>query len=136
TANVGVSREFISKYYGGNPQSTFPSIGQRFIDLHGDIDYMYLNLDYNPHAPQVPGAPGLFYGWEGDGTEMFRLIVCVGRREWTYMGEYKTGPYAPLTVDEWNSQDRVVKTTWAQGTVESNWGVRMRATIRLRERLA
>ncbi|KAK0445467.1 hypothetical protein EV421DRAFT_1936332 [Armillaria borealis] len=135
TANVGVSREFISKYYGGSPQCTFPRIGKKFIDLHGDIEYMYLNLDYNPHAPQVPGAPGLFYGWEGDGTEIFRLIVCIGRNEWTYVGEYKTGPCAPLTVEEWNSQDRVVKMTWAQGIIESSWGVASRATIRLRERL-
>ncbi|KAK0228165.1 hypothetical protein IW262DRAFT_1490235 [Armillaria fumosa] len=133
TANIGVSREFISKYYGGSPQSTFPSIGQKFIDLHGDIEYMYLNLEYNPHAPQVPGAPGLFYGWEADGTEIFRLIVCVGRNEWNYMGEYRMGPCAPLTVEEWNSQDRV--TTWAQGIVESSWGVGTRATIRLQERL-
>ncbi len=70
---------------------------------------MYLNLCYNPHAPQVPGAPGLYYGWAGDPTMTFRLICRTESNEWTYVGEYKMGPCAPLTVEEWNSQDRVVR---------------------------
>ncbi|SJL04485.1 uncharacterized protein ARMOST_07852 [Armillaria ostoyae] len=135
TSNVGFPREFISTHYGGNPQSTFPKIGKKYIDLHGDIDYMYLNLCYNPHAPQVPGAPGLYYGWAGDPTMTFRLICRTESNEWTYVGEYKMGPCAPLTVEEWNSQDRVVKMTWAKGTVEKSWGEDLRAKIRLRERL-
>ncbi|KAK0448326.1 uncharacterized protein EV420DRAFT_1750982 [Desarmillaria tabescens] len=135
TSNVGFPRDFISTHYGGNTQSTFPSIGKHFIDLHGDIDYMYLNLCYNPHAPQVPGAPGLFYGWSGDSTMTFRIISRTESSEWTYVGEYKTGPCAPLTVQEWNSQERVVKMTWAQGILTKKWGVDTRAKIRLRERL-
>lgn len=135
-SNVGFPREFISTHYGGNTQSTFPTIGKKYIDLHGVIDYMYLNLCYNPHAPQVPGAPGLYYGWSGDPTMTFRLICRTESNEWTYVGEYKMGPCAPLSVEEWNSQNRVVKMTWARGTVEKSWGEDLRAKIRLRERLS
>lgn len=59
--DVAVPREFLSAIYGGNSQETLPSIGKRFLDQHGLDDFMYPSLDYNPGAPQVPGAPGLMF---------------------------------------------------------------------------
>lgn len=56
--DVVISRLFMSKVYGGNSQETFPRVAQKFLGEHHMDDFMYLNLDMNPHAPQVPGVPG------------------------------------------------------------------------------
>lgn len=55
-------RLFISHLYGGDTQSTSPNIGKAKLAQHGLNDFMYANLLYQPHAPEVPGAPGLFFG--------------------------------------------------------------------------
>ncbi|KAJ7031176.1 hypothetical protein C8F04DRAFT_1111821 [Mycena alexandri] len=57
--DVTVRRDFMSKEYGGNSQDAYPSIGAAFVEKTGKDDFAYLNLIYNPHCPEVPGAPGL-----------------------------------------------------------------------------
>ncbi|KAJ7100097.1 hypothetical protein B0H15DRAFT_944468 [Mycena belliarum] len=56
-----VTREFMSHTYGGNPQVMYPTIGKKFLDKTGMKYFMYPNLSYNPHCPEVPGAPGLLF---------------------------------------------------------------------------
>src|SRR6266436_3649189 len=59
--SVEIKRVFMSKTYGGSFVKTFPSISRKFFDRHGMNDFMYMTCDYNPLAPQIPGAPGLFF---------------------------------------------------------------------------
>ncbi|KAF5374203.1 hypothetical protein D9758_004624 [Tetrapyrgos nigripes] len=65
TMDVTVSRAFMSATYGGNTRYTFPKISRKFFEKHGMADFIYINMDYNPHAPQVPGAPGLKFSRDG-----------------------------------------------------------------------
>ena len=67
---TAVPRQFFSSTWGGNPQETFPSISAKFLDKHGLNDFMYPNLLWNPHGPQVPGCAGLFFEPNGlDATD-------------------------------------------------------------------
>lgn len=54
---------------------------------------MCLNLDYNPHAPQRAGAPGLFntcgLGDRTLWTKIQRVIVRVMGGLWIYLGQYE-----------------------------------------------
>ncbi|KAJ6579559.1 hypothetical protein DFH09DRAFT_1146900 [Mycena vulgaris] len=59
--DVTVRRDFMAEEYGGNAQMTYPKIGDAFVAKTGMKYFMYLNLLYNPHCPEVPGAPGLLF---------------------------------------------------------------------------
>ncbi|KIY49580.1 hypothetical protein FISHEDRAFT_29173, partial [Fistulina hepatica ATCC 64428] len=59
--DVIAPRTFLSHYYGGNRQETFPKVREEKVAEHGFNDFMYPNLLFNPMAPQVPGFPGLFF---------------------------------------------------------------------------
>lgn len=109
--DVAVSREFLSSLYGGNPQETFPKVGKDFLARHGLNDFMYPSLDYNPAAPQIPGAPGLFvatsgHGWEW--PEVQRVITRIAPNHWQYVGQYKLSPTESLTTREWREQSELV----------------------------
>jgi hypothetical protein len=155
--DVTFTRHFISYHYGGNTQEPFPSIGQFFLDKHGLDDFMYPNLEYNPHAPEVPGAPGLFfeaiggpaYNW----PQEQRVISRIKQGEWQYQGQYVLAPAKSLTKEEWGSQRpnvpdftpvifnfvdfdfRQVQNTWAKQICTRGWGRRTRARITLRQQL-
>lgn len=109
--DVTTTRNFTSSRWGGNTQETFPSIRKALLDQHGLNDFMYLNLFFNPHAPQWPGAPGLFFGSsvseEGpsDWPEIQRVLVRLDTSSWLYVGQYQMTPAPCLTPDEWISQD-------------------------------
>ncbi|KAJ7165915.1 hypothetical protein C8R46DRAFT_997025 [Mycena filopes] len=64
--DVAVRRDFMSGEYGGNSQDAYPSIGAAFVAKTGKDNFAYLNLVYNPHCPQVPGAPGLMFSVDYD----------------------------------------------------------------------
>ncbi|KAJ7210637.1 hypothetical protein B0H12DRAFT_409650 [Mycena haematopus] len=59
--DVTVRRDFMSQEYGGNRQDTRPPIGEDFWMKTGLRNFMYLNLDFNPRCPEIPGAPGLLF---------------------------------------------------------------------------
>ncbi|KIY53015.1 hypothetical protein FISHEDRAFT_11916, partial [Fistulina hepatica ATCC 64428] len=59
--DVVASRAFLSNYYGGNTQATFPKVRKEKVAEHGLNDFMYPSLVINPMAPQVPGFPGLWF---------------------------------------------------------------------------
>lgn len=109
--DVVVTREFLSTIYGGNSQETFPSIGKEFLAQHGLNDFMYPSLDYNPAAPQIPGAPGLFLKTCGHGQEwpeVQRVITRIAPNHWQYVGQYKLSPAESLTTREWREQSELV----------------------------
>ncbi|KAF8075798.1 hypothetical protein FPV67DRAFT_1710985 [Lyophyllum atratum] len=60
-----VSRDFVSGMYGGNTMTTFPTIGEGKGAHHNYRGFMFLNMLYNPYAPQRAGFPGLFYRSRG-----------------------------------------------------------------------
>lgn len=108
------SRYFFSDRFGGNPVQTFPSIAPAKLAEHGIDDWAFPSVEFNPHAPQVPGAPGLFYApgvrWKRAAYTK-RVIVRLNAGKWLYVGSYKFNPADPLTVEEYRSQTRHVRIT-------------------------
>lgn len=110
TTDAIVTRYFMSAVYGGSPVDTFPPIKKELLAKHGLNDFMYPSLEMNPEAPQLPGAPGLFYeGGFGRPADEWpriqRVIVRLGRSLWFYVGSYKLAPTDSLTRLEWANQD-------------------------------
>lgn len=106
---VTTTRTFTSKQWGGNTQATFPKIRPDMLARHGLDDFMFLNLYFNPHAPQSPGAPGLFFAssvhpeasaW----PTIERVLVRLKSNCWLYVGQYQCTPAPSLTPEEWTSQ--------------------------------
>ncbi|KII83372.1 hypothetical protein PLICRDRAFT_127352 [Plicaturopsis crispa FD-325 SS-3] len=137
-------RPFLSKVIGGNGMMTFPPIDEvKFIDIHPfrNLKLMCANLEYNPFAAQVPGAPGLYYNEidERDGgwaeAEELTLIVGFDTNVWCHMGRYTMVRVPSLTADEWLAHDKSVRNNWANGIHNSIWGKRIRARIFLRKEL-
>ncbi|KAI0734961.1 hypothetical protein C8Q72DRAFT_805779 [Fomitopsis betulina] len=89
---------------------------------------MCLVLEYNPHAPVIPGNPGLFfssgYAFGDTSADTERTIVRVRSTTpalWQYMGEYRMHPSESLTIAEYMAQPLVVRKTWAKGVLEKEW---------------
>jgi hypothetical protein len=103
-----VTRRFMSTLYGGNTQSTFPTIAKPKLAVHELDDFMYLNLILNPYAPETSGAPGLFFApsdWPAEEWEQVqRVISWLDRSQWQYVGQYQLAPVASLTKEEWAKQ--------------------------------
>ncbi|KAF8553940.1 hypothetical protein OG21DRAFT_1164436 [Imleria badia] len=138
--DVTTSRIFTSKQWGGNTQSTFPSIRPDMLARHGLNDFMYLNLFFNPHAPQWPGAPGLFFDpgvdWEAhERPGIWRVLVRLKSNYWLYVGQYQCTPALSLSIEEWKSQAPKVKQTWSNKASTRGWAREVRARIVLRKRL-
>ncbi|SJL01152.1 uncharacterized protein ARMOST_04470 [Armillaria ostoyae] len=111
--DVAVTRLFMSNKYGGSPQDTFPRVAQSFLREHHMDDFMYLNLAMNPHAPQVPGAPGLFFDADEPVDEFSktrRVFSRIRSTQWEYM-------------------------VWASKLSTSKWGIHCRAVVHLHEQL-
>lgn len=114
TREAMVTRLFMSAEYGGNPVKTFSTPKESFLRRHGMNDFMYVNTDYQPHAPEVPGAPALWFDCE------VATIAYINKRtltkiqdtesehndKWLYVGHYDDMPADPpfLTVEEWEAQ--------------------------------
>lgn len=104
-----VSRDFMSSEYGGSMQATFPVIGEKLKEKHGMNDFMYLHPAYQPVAPQVPGACGLFFipissiGQEWDTLQ--RVFTRIESNVWQYMGMYRLTSSPSLTRREWLDQE-------------------------------
>lgn len=110
--DVMVSRVFMSAEYGGGSQAVCPTIGKKHIEKHGMNDFMFLHPEYQPVAPQVPGACGLFMspgtsvGHEWPSVQ--RLFTRIESNVWQYMGMYRLMSSPSLTKREWADQDRKV----------------------------
>jgi len=114
TREAKVTRAFMSKTYGGNSQQTYPPIGPDFLAKHGMNDFMYINKKFQSEAPEIPGAPGLFF-CTGDGhasdESPRRVLVSIGKSEWQYLGQYHMArSHIPfLTKEEWAAEPKKVR---------------------------
>ncbi|KAG9315312.1 hypothetical protein JVU11DRAFT_4451 [Chiua virens] len=138
--DVTTTRIFTSRRWGGNTQATFPEIRAEMLARHGLDDFMYLNLFFNPHAPQWPGQPGLFfassvYPEAEEWQPIKRVLVRLKSNCWFYVGQYHCIPAASLTPDEWKAQAPRVKQTWTNKVSTQGWGIDIRAKLVLQKRL-
>lgn len=134
--DVMVSRAFMAAYWGGSSQDTWPKIGKKNLARHGLNDFMYMPSDYQPIAPQVPGAPGLWLNigsdireWDGGVKRVFTKITSKPRALWLYQGQYEFKLAKELTREEWARQTPKVRNTWARELFNQSWGVDCRAEI-------
>ncbi|KAJ7083124.1 hypothetical protein B0H15DRAFT_428600 [Mycena belliarum] len=138
--DVTVRRDFMSKEYGGNPQDTYPKIGSAFVARTGKSRFSYLNLLYNPHCPEIPGAPGLLFDVKCSGEPNDSGGDQVKEEEGKPHGaggneDEPRGPAPPLTLDEWKQQSSAVRKNWAKQIAKKRWGLSIRADITLRRQL-
>ncbi|KAF9457402.1 hypothetical protein BDZ94DRAFT_1273316 [Collybia nuda] len=143
--DVTVTRQFMSDVYGGSSMETSPKISEKKLALHGLDDFMYLNLNLNPQAPQFPGAPGLFFDVDSDpGSPPSedvddpiprRLFSRLTSAIWLYCGQYEIRQVLSLTKEEWAIQSPKVRNAWATQLCIKGWGFRSRARIHLRQTL-
>ena len=114
TREVVVTRKFISETYGGNMQMTNPIPARKFLDVHGMDDFMFLPTAFQPEAPLLPGAPGLWFnnnadealeGFDKPKRVFVQVVPVVGSRKSVYqfMGMYMVRPAVPeyMTVEEY-----------------------------------
>ncbi|KAI0059311.1 hypothetical protein BV25DRAFT_1139076 [Artomyces pyxidatus] len=132
--NVTVTREFMAKTFGGSARQTFPAISAKHVRAHGYKHFMFMNLNWNPCAPQLPGAPGLWFSQQPAEGEMpvHRVFVRRDNNSWLYVGQYTITPAPSLTQTEWLCQSNVVRNTWATEIWWREWGRFVRASIVLR----
>ncbi|KAL6304138.1 hypothetical protein BKA93DRAFT_733802 [Sparassis latifolia] len=140
--DITVSRDHISRLFGGNNQDTFPHISQKNVERHGYNHFMCLNLLYNPHAPQLPGYPGLYFEtspaiepWTSEHARVQMVFVRLQSKMWFYVGNYKMTAAPSLTEAQWLEQDGSVRRKWAQEIHDKGWGRSVRVRIHLRRRL-
>jgi uncharacterized protein DUF6697 len=104
-----ISRDFMVSKYGGSMQATIPDISKRLKDMHGLDDFMYLHPGYQPVAPQVPGACGLFLLTHSsigeEWTTIQRVFTRIDSNVWQYMGMYQLTSSPSLTRREWLDQE-------------------------------
>lgn len=153
--DVTVSRVFMSQTYGGSSQCTFPKISDKMKRKgnHTYDDFMYLPDDYQPEAPQIPGAPGLWLNvssesagtwYKGQVMRLFTRIAITPVALWLYQGQYELKPVKSLTKEEWAAQTTVVciyavssnpnhshadkwpkvRRKWASEICRKDWGIR------------
>ncbi|KAJ7983092.1 hypothetical protein DFH06DRAFT_977985, partial [Mycena polygramma] len=155
--DVTVRRDFMSQDYGGNPQETYPKIAKVFVEKTRLKRFMYLNLVYNPHCPEIPGAPGLLFdvacagsndeidrgeerkeGEEGakpDEDKTWILFARLDRATWQYQGQYVLTLAEDLNLQEWKQQSPKVRENWAHQITVKKWGRNIRADVTLRREL-
>ncbi|KAK0205880.1 hypothetical protein DFS33DRAFT_1380958 [Desarmillaria ectypa] len=109
--DCAVDRRFMSQFWGGNTQETFPNIAQKSLDIHPQFE----------HEPACSAS-----AW---GTW---AILFFSNGKWQYMGQYKMERAAPLTVEEWKKQEHVVVLTWAHKMSKSGYGTRCKVIVHLR----
>ncbi|KAK7695159.1 hypothetical protein QCA50_002349 [Cerrena zonata] len=129
---------FFVRLYGGSFISTFPDISLDRVNLHGIDNLCFPNLELNPHAPVVPGAPGLFFECERVSGERFVRRVFTpwkGDHTWGYMGNYEFIPVASLSPEEYSMQQETVKRHWAKNVLFRAWGLQTFARVYLRREL-
>jgi len=109
TLDKTISRDFMSDRYGGSNIACFPTIGREKLEHHGRDNFMYMNMRYHPHAPQVPGAPGLYFHPGEAGSIEWDTVQLVFTRltsgKWCQMGDYELAYSKPLSAEEWNRPD-------------------------------
>ncbi|KAJ7149642.1 hypothetical protein C8R46DRAFT_1125670 [Mycena filopes] len=118
-----ISRNWISKQYGGPPQGGCPTIDRTHF-THG-MTLRFFDPIYSPHLPKNPGDPGLvFYGvcdpyeWNPEPEDVF---IKIATNKWLYLGVYRTYTAKSLTPEEYTQQSTAFKHTWCT-TVQRGGG--------------
>ncbi|KAJ7090788.1 hypothetical protein B0H15DRAFT_245141 [Mycena belliarum] len=118
-----VTRDWISKQYGGAAQGSSPPIARKRFEH--TMDFRFFDFDFNSHLPKNPGDPGLvFFGvgqaypWGKDQEEVF---VRLSTNNWLYIGAYRIDVAESLTADEWKQQSRAFKAQWCR-TIKNGGG--------------
>ncbi|RPD55102.1 hypothetical protein L227DRAFT_615585 [Lentinus tigrinus ALCF2SS1-6] len=124
--SVTVTREQLSRRFGGSTMDTFPRPHKNRIAVHGRANFMCISLDWNPHGPQKPGHGGLFFEttvWPGDA--------------WTANLKHSRTQVLFVKLQQWGNLPvhEKVRATWASEISESGWGKPIRARIHLRRTL-
>ncbi|TFK65835.1 hypothetical protein BDN72DRAFT_177815 [Pluteus cervinus] len=129
---------------GGSIRLAFPNIAEKRHEKTGLRNFAYANIDLHVHAPQVPGAPGLFFFIGRDRMEhtsepMHTFTKLQGgdagaEAVWCYMGLYQFSGAPPLTKEEWATQTPKVLSAWARKIHSAKWGVPICARIACRKR--
>ncbi|KAF5329764.1 hypothetical protein D9619_009280 [Psilocybe cf. subviscida] len=133
---VMVTRAFMSNVYGGSSQETFPSPHATRIAEHGIDDFMFLNTNFQPQAPEVPGAPGLWFSPNNTGNHGIRRVftkinMAKPNNKWLYVGQYDVRVANPsrFSVQEWRAQPAALQNTWADAIANQGWGTPVCARI-------
>ncbi|KAI0059308.1 hypothetical protein BV25DRAFT_1138684 [Artomyces pyxidatus] len=131
-----VTRKFTSATLGGSLIATCPRIAADKYEALGK-DFMYVNLEYHPYGPRLPGEMGLWLDPDdselaGQSDLVRRTFIRRAANIWLYVGQYKLIPSSPLTRQEWLLQPKTVKTTWASDILSKSWGAPTRAAIIIR----
>ncbi|KAF8959448.1 hypothetical protein BDZ97DRAFT_1667246, partial [Flammula alnicola] len=128
---VTVSRNFMAATYGGSMQATCPNISPRLLAIHGMDNFVYLHPDYQPIAPRVSGAPGLFFSTEagGDWPGVQRVFTRIDSNIWQYMGMYEIKTCPSLTKEEWGFKNLRYIFTWARQICIQGWGTLVCARV-------
>ncbi|KAJ7755165.1 hypothetical protein B0H16DRAFT_730995 [Mycena metata] len=144
--DVSARRDFMSIFFGGNRQSTCPTITKKSYRTTGYRYFMYPSLVQNPDAPMIPGAPGLFLdaaGWPASECDKdwaseaynMKVLTRLGAHDFLYMGEYAIRPSDSLTRAEWLSQPPAMRIRWCTKLAKKDWGMMTRTRIALRRQL-
>ncbi|KAF9646510.1 hypothetical protein BDM02DRAFT_3099721, partial [Thelephora ganbajun] len=135
---LSVSRLFLSKYFGGSAVATFPKLLEDNIQRHGFDNFMCINLTLHPHAPSVPGAPGLWMNcndtkWSDKDMRLVVRVKATSPTLWQYMGQYDVQPSDPLSLQEWTMQSEKTKKGWVKYIREESWGGSVRVRVKFRK---
>lgn len=109
-----VSRKFLSMTYGGSPQEAFPKIGAVNLARHNKEHWMLFSPLLHPHAPQLPGEPGVWYRSNPFAPDyqlqekVHHTFVRIESGKWRYLGGYRCYVAEPLTQIEWLFQSKEV----------------------------
>ncbi|CDO76339.1 hypothetical protein BN946_scf185011.g3 [Trametes cinnabarina] len=128
--SVTITRDKLSKRYGGSPMDTFPRPRPEKVAEHGYDNFMCINLLWNPNGPQVPGHGGLFF------TTCPNLEDLGG---WTLDAhgarDYEITAAAALTAEQWLALPIKVRSCWTKNIWKKDWALQTRARIHLRRSL-
>lgn len=101
-------RQHIMDLYGGSNVPSTPPITKKRRIIHGlqGDHWGFYNLDWNPHAPQHAGAPGLLVGGTGCKIQPFvrQMFVKLRQNQWLFVGLYRVSWSNPLTASEFMMQ--------------------------------
>lgn len=106
------NRLHLTYLYGGGFVETCPIISQDKSSVHGRTDFAFFSLEFNPHAPTHPGAPGLSLSETPDDSVFEHLLVftLIKSGQWLHVGHYRFTPSQSLTREEYVMQKPQVRT--------------------------
>ncbi|TFK24248.1 hypothetical protein FA15DRAFT_669790 [Coprinopsis marcescibilis] len=132
-----VTREFMSKVYGGSPFQVHPPVGKEMRKKHGYNDFMYLADEFQPMGPTQPGHNGIWLSVGAEIDAVYRLFTRVrpdmSPPLWQYQGQYSVRAAKSLTTDEWRDQTVSVRNAWGSALSTESWGKGMHDRILARK---